>query len=76
LLRVLSTLPRYGLIVHVYPRGSKLFTIDKLMSGSSLEGKAFFKKPQTRNSKAFYFRQICSIKPWSLKPSTSGLAVK
>ena len=28
-----------------------LFTIDKLLSGSSLEGKAFFKKPQ--NSEAF-----------------------
>ena len=33
-----------------------LFKIDKLMFGFSLEGKAFFKKPQTLNSKAFYFR--------------------
>ena len=29
------------------------FMIDKLISGSFLEGKA--KKPQTLNSKAFYF---------------------
>ena len=32
------------------------FTIDKLMSGSSLEVKAFSKKPQSLNSKAFHFR--------------------
>ena len=49
-------------VIHGYKagKGAFLFTIGKLMSGSSLEGKAFFKKPQTLNSKAFYFRS-CSL---------------
>ena len=46
----------------------------KLMSGSSLEGKAFVRRYKTLNYKAFYFRSICSTKLSSLKPSTSGLA--
>ena len=33
-----------------------LFTIDKLMSNSSLEGKAFLRNHKTLNSKAFYFK--------------------
>ena len=48
-----------------------LFTNDKLLSGSSLEGKAFL-----RNHKLWTLRLSTSgnTKPWSLKPSTSGLA--
>ena len=37
----------------------KVFMIDKLMSGFSLEDKAFLRNHKILNSKAFYFRS-CS----------------
>ena len=37
-------------------KSALLFTIDKQMSGSSLEGKAFLRSHKTLNSKAFYLR--------------------
>ena len=46
------------------------------MSGSSLEGKAFLRSHKTRNSKDFYFRQICSTKPWSSDSGRSKLLSK
>ena len=52
-LRVLSALQCFVLILRALNarvqsrwRRASLFTIDKLMTGSSFEGKAFFKKPQ------------------------------
>ena len=51
-------------VTHEYKNCTLLFIIDELISGSSLEGNAFFQKSQILKS---------NTKPWSLKPSTSGL---
>ena len=57
LVRILSALQRYGLIIRMYRSSMWLFTIDKLMSGSSLEGK------EATQVGIHSFRQICSTKP-------------
>ena len=53
-----------------------MFMIDELMSGSSVEGKASFKKPQNLETLRLSTWVNLQHKSLSLKPSTSGLVAK
>ena len=68
LLRVLSALPRFGLIIRALRevKACIAFMNDKRMSGSSLERKAFLRSPKTE-LQGFTSGQFAAQNPQALK---------